>query len=323
MAEAKVSVIVPVYKAENYLKKCVNSLLNQTYKNLEIILVDDGSPDACPEICEAYAKKDSRVKVLHQENRGASAAKNAALEIACGDYMGFADSDDWAARDMFQNLVGLAQKYNAEIVMCNSRMLINGKEKLSEIKLPFQEGVLKPEEAMENILSDGGYCGYMCNKLYSAKFFKGENPLRFDENIFYCEDLLLNIKSMLRAKKIAYTKQAEYYYLYRTDSISHGFSPKTLTILKALKQIAEITPPKISGLARALYADHALNFCCHAMAKNYKTAFLVLGGEYKKSRADFERYKSHFSKPHRIRAQLAGLNLKLACRMWNYAKRMR
>ncbi|MBQ4243839.1 MAG: glycosyltransferase, partial [Clostridia bacterium] len=99
-----ISVIVPVYKTEKYLDRCVNSIVNQTYKNLEIILVDDGSPDRCPELCDRWAEKDNRIKVIHQENGGMSAARNAGLRIAKGDYIGFVDSDDWIDNDMYEYL---------------------------------------------------------------------------------------------------------------------------------------------------------------------------------------------------------------------------
>lgn len=115
MESKLISVIVPVYNVEKYLSKCIDSILAQTYKNLEIILVDDGSPDNCPKICDEYAKKDNRIKVIHKENGGLSAARNVALDIAKGEYIGFVDSDDFIAEDMYEVLYNLAEKYNAEI----------------------------------------------------------------------------------------------------------------------------------------------------------------------------------------------------------------
>lgn len=99
-----ISVIVPIYKVELYLRKCINSILAQTYQNLEVILVDDGSPDQCGIICDEYAKSDSRVRVIHQENSGVASARNAGLQAAQGDYIGFVDSDDWIAPDMYDCL---------------------------------------------------------------------------------------------------------------------------------------------------------------------------------------------------------------------------
>ena len=109
------SVIVPVYKVEPFLKRCVDSIIHQTYKNLEIILVDDGSPDNCGAICDEYANKDDRIKVIHKENGGQSSARNVGIAIAKGDYIAFVDSDDWIDSDMYETLIGLAEKYDADI----------------------------------------------------------------------------------------------------------------------------------------------------------------------------------------------------------------
>ena len=113
----KISVIIPVYKVEKYLDKCVESIVNQTYKNLEIILVDDGSPDNCPAMCDEWAEKDERIRVIHKENGGVSSARNAALEVATGDYIGFVDSDDWIELDMYEYLVSLILDNDAQIAI--------------------------------------------------------------------------------------------------------------------------------------------------------------------------------------------------------------
>ena len=117
--EPKISVIVPVYKVEPYLRKCLDSIINQTYRNLQIILVDDGSPDNCGAICDEYASKDSRIEVIHQENGGVSAARNAGLKLAAGDYIGWVDSDDWIEPDMYAYMLENMQKYEADIAVCS------------------------------------------------------------------------------------------------------------------------------------------------------------------------------------------------------------
>ena len=114
-----ISVIVPVYKVEPYLKQCVDSIINQTYKNLEIILVDDGSTDNCGKICDEYASKDNRIKVLHIENGGPAVARNAGLDIATGKYIGYVDSDDYIEPDMYETLYNAMIKTNAGLVVCN------------------------------------------------------------------------------------------------------------------------------------------------------------------------------------------------------------
>ena len=113
-----ISVIIPVYKVELYLRECIDSVLAQTYQNLEVILVDDGSPDQCGSICEQYAEKDNRVCVIHKENGGLSDARNAGIDVAKGEYIGFVDSDDWVAPDMYECLYKASVEYNAEFVVC-------------------------------------------------------------------------------------------------------------------------------------------------------------------------------------------------------------
>ena len=110
-----ISIIVPIYNVEKYLKKCIDSIINQTYKNLEIILVDDGSPDNCGKICDEYAKKDNRIKVIHKENGGVSSARNVGVENATGEYIGFVDSDDYIEKDMYEVLINNLKKENADI----------------------------------------------------------------------------------------------------------------------------------------------------------------------------------------------------------------
>ena len=117
MSNIMISVIVPVYKVEPYLHKCLDSILSQTYQNLEIILVDDGSPDRCGAICDEYAQKDPRVKVIHKENGGIATARNAGMRIAAGDYWMFVDSDDWLEADAISNLYQLLAEYNADLAI--------------------------------------------------------------------------------------------------------------------------------------------------------------------------------------------------------------
>lgn len=114
--ENLISVIVPIYNVEPYIHRCIDSILAQTYKQMQIILVDDGSPDRCGEICDEYSKKDSRIIVIHQENEGLSGARNTRLLFAKGDYIAFVDSDDWVHPKMYETLIGLSKKYNLDIV---------------------------------------------------------------------------------------------------------------------------------------------------------------------------------------------------------------
>jgi len=119
----KISIIVPIYNSEKYLRKCINSLLCQSYSNLEIILVNDGSKDKSGEICEEYALLDSRIKVIHTENCGQASARNTGLTVAKGEYIGFVDSDDWVDNDMYETLINMIGKYDADIAECGFRLV--------------------------------------------------------------------------------------------------------------------------------------------------------------------------------------------------------
>lgn len=121
--EPIISIIVPVYKVENYLQKCIDSILAQTFRDFELILVDDGSPDRCPELCDAAAEKDSRIRVIHQKNGGLSAARNAGLDAARGGWIAFVDSDDAIEPEMYEALHDSAVKENADVAVCNFQLL--------------------------------------------------------------------------------------------------------------------------------------------------------------------------------------------------------
>ena len=127
--EELISVIVPIYKVEHYLPKCIDSIIHQTYQNLEIILVDDGSPDNCPEICDEYAKRDKRIKVVHQENGGLSAARNSGVEMANGEFLCFVDSDDYIHPKMYEILYKNLKKFKADISICDYNVVFENQNK--------------------------------------------------------------------------------------------------------------------------------------------------------------------------------------------------
>ena len=147
----KISVIVPVYKAEKFLATCIESILNQTYCNLEIILVDDGSPDSCGKICEKYALSDSRVKVVHQKNAGVAAARNVGLDLAEGDYVTFVDSDDYIQPQMYEKMIRCAEHNHCDLVMCDCIRYIRMEEKLFILKI-FVAGYMRRNNCIKNII---------------------------------------------------------------------------------------------------------------------------------------------------------------------------
>lgn len=209
-----ISIIIPVYKAEPYLKKCVDSIINQTYTNLEIILVDDGSPDGCPQICDEYAAKDNRIKVIHKENGGVSKARNAALDIATGKYIGFIDSDDWAEPKMFEVLYDVLSLSNADI----SIISYTTNDTVSGDEAPCEVQILSPLEARIEMHKGNKFGGYMWTKLVKRELFEG---IRFPENITIYEDLAFSGSLFERCQKVAYMPYKGYHYIQRETSELH------------------------------------------------------------------------------------------------------
>ena len=158
MNNPKISIIVPVYNGEDYLEKCVDSIVDQTEKNIEIILVDNGSEDRSPKICDAYAEKDNRIKVIHQPNNGVSFARNSGIEVAKGDFIGFVDADDWIDSEMFERLIALAEQNTADVVMCDATTVYsNGKTQADTIAQLSKSTVLaKPDFSPALLLEMAG-----------------------------------------------------------------------------------------------------------------------------------------------------------------------
>ena len=198
------SVIVPVYRVETYLRKCLDSLVNQTYANLEIILVDDGSPDNCGAICDEYASRDSRITVIHQENRGLSGARNTGLDKATGEFVAFVDSDDYLELSMYEQLMDAAVENGADIVVGDFYTILeSGTVRRYS---PIQNGM--PLEKVQELILEDRLPSYVWNKIYRRKLFAG---IRY-EPIRGFEDLQITPRLFQRAKKVAFVPEAGYYY---------------------------------------------------------------------------------------------------------------
>ena len=209
-----VSVVVPIYNVEKYLDKCVRSILAQTYEDLEIILVDDGSPDKCGEMCDIYAKQEKRIKVLHKENGGLSDARNAGAEIATGKYLLFVDSDDFIEKDLVQRTVECAEKCQSDMVLFDyKRLEPDGTIEICSMSgIPEKQNFSLEEYPQVMIESISAW-----NKLFLRKFFI-ESKVRFPVGYHY-EDLGSSPKYLLAAKRISYVRQPFYNYLIREGSI--------------------------------------------------------------------------------------------------------
>lgn len=209
-SQPKISVIVPVYKTEGLLDRCVESIVGQTYKNLEIILVDDGSPDNCPAMCDEWGEKDSRIRVIHKENGGVSSARNAALDIATGDYIGFVDSDDWIEPEMYSSLIQKISESGKNIALCSYYAVEISGERY-ECRCVVDKEVLDKDDYFRFIVL-GGDGGYIWNRLYDADILK---EVRFDEDIWYSEDLLFNFKTAQKSNGAAILDKIEYNYVQK------------------------------------------------------------------------------------------------------------
>lgn len=230
-----ISVVVPIYKVERYLNACVDSIVNQTYSNLEIILVDDGSPDRCPKICDEYAKQDNRIRVIHQENGGLSAARNAGIDIASGVFLTFIDSDDFIARDYVERLYKGIVDFHADISIASFCTFTKVDElEIQSNELPFVEitrdecfrryGSLNAELSMPFISA--------CNKLYKKDLFA---LIRFPIGKLY-EDAFSTYKLLDKAKKVVFTPSKLYFYRMNPQSIlGQSFREKHLEMVEAFR----------------------------------------------------------------------------------------
>ncbi len=221
--KALISVIIPVYKVEKYLEKCIQSVINQTYENLQIILVDDGSPDNCGKICDEYAKKDHRIEVIHKSNGGLSDARNKGLEIAKGEYIGFVDSDDYIEADMYEVLYNLLKQYNADVSICNFYTVSQGKISIKNADNGINE--YNRIEILKEILLDKNIQSYAWNKLYKKELF---DEIKYPIGKKY-EDIGTTFFLLEKCNKVVVTGKSEYYYINRQDSIVNNVTETTIT----------------------------------------------------------------------------------------------
>ena len=212
--EYLISVIVPVYKVEKYLDKCITSIVNQTYKNLEIILVDDGSPDACPQKCDEWAENDSRIKVIHKDNGGLSSARNAALEIVQGDYISFVDSDDYIALDLYEKIVNLLKKDLFDIIVFDGNR-IDSNGKIFSSTENIKEGVVNSEFALSELLKSN-INSYVWDKIFKKQLFE---DIKFPINRKW-EDVATLYKVFMKTNAIYCYPEKMYFYLKRSESIT-------------------------------------------------------------------------------------------------------
>ncbi len=263
-----ISVIVPIYKVEEFLDECVQSIVSQTYTNLEIILVDDGSPDRCPEMCDAWAAKDSRIKVIHKPNGGLSDARNAGLDIARGDYISFIDSDDWVDSSMLETMLRHIQKENASICACGILACYPDRS----APLNIRPIVGNPEQIFSLLYDNSAYPVAACNKLYRKSCWE---HLRFPVGKI-CEDAFTTYKLIHNADKIVQITDALYFYRIRENSImTASFSKKRMDEEEVWRCNYEFVAehyPKLQKNAFDFYLQK-VNVLIHAISHEQRAEF--------------------------------------------------
>ena len=268
MNQGLVSIIVPVYKAEKYIHQCIDSLLAQTYKNIEVILVDDGSPDHCGKICDEYAAKDCRVKVIHQQNGGVSVARQTGIDHATGEYSIHADPDDWVELNMIEELVAKAVADNVDMVICD----FYRESKSDRIHVCQNLGDdLSASAVLRKILSQQLH-GSCWNKLVNRSRIEG---IGFTpEDLCILEDELYNIRILARKIKVSYLPKALYHYrIDNEDSLCNTISDKSFkSKVNAVSEIESFCLANVAGIAFLDFIPIKRNVLFDALrTKRYET----------------------------------------------------
>ena len=250
-----ISVIVPVYKVEQYLDKCVQSILAQTYKQFEVILVDDGSPDSCPQICDRYAKKDKRVRVLHKDNGGLSDARNEGTKIAEGDYVTYVDSDDYISKDYLATLSELLKKYKADIAVTGIEVF--DENDYPKCKKKGIEYVYSGKSALEKMLYQNTLDTSACAMLLPIKIAL-DNPFPVG---MYHEDEFTTYKYYSAVNRVVVTTRQQYYYLQRKGSIMHVFGKASIDELDAADNLVNFCRENYPDLIKAAESKKFSDYC--------------------------------------------------------------
>lgn len=298
----KISVIIPVYNAEKYLEKCVNSLLKQTYGDLEIILIDDGSKDGSGALMDGYAEKDERVTVVHKENGGVSSARNLGLQKARGEYIAFIDADDYVANDYFEVLYSEALSSGADIVCCDCEWIVDGK-KYDEVKMVSKRRIVteKSDYYFDVATQDEFYNRVVWGKIIKAEFAK---KFSFEKDIKYGEDTLYMFNILSLSPKCLLTEYVGYYYIQNTNGamlVAGDCNPLVKIQQLASYRYLFLTCDDVTEKARAAIIDLYAHMILGAVVvcfrqktkecyKKYKPQLLSCANEVKPYKKYVQRY---------------------------------
>lgn len=289
----KISVIVPVYNTENYVERCIRSILAQTYENLEIICVDDGSTDKSGTILDGISKEDNRLRVIHNGRSGVGISRNIAMQEATGDYYGFVDSDDYIASDMYLRLLSAIEENNVDIVTCSYYLDYDGKIEITKNRREVSAFPMKMDKFLQYVWERDIYKGvanYLWTKLYRKNLIKdekGELINRFESG-FSGTDIVFNARVCICAKSILYVDMPLYYYTQRKDSIVHNSLTQlnTLSWVKAYEQILDIyyeqgVQKNIIEMVQRMYVYRCGRVLEEAIKQNDKDKIITLRNKIK------------------------------------------
>jgi len=262
----KISIIIPVYNVETYLAKCIDSILAQTFTDFECILINDGSTDNSGKLCDQYAKKDNRIIVIHQENSGPSSARNAGLDTAKGEWIGFVDSDDWCDIDMFSKLYENSIKNNADISSCGWKRI---NQNSIETCIQDKEYIYNSYEAINAMFSNKYFTGYIWNKLIKAQYFSKYN-IRFDINIIPFEETLVLYKILKHIEKAVYLPIPYYNYVINPNSITNKSHLAWITALPAFEKMSSLETNKIIKQKILLKKIEMVSSVCYTEITNHR-----------------------------------------------------
>lgn len=316
MEQNLISVIIPIYKVEKYLRKCIDSVMAQAYKNIEIILVDDGSPDGCGLICDEYAQKDSRIKVIHKENGGLSDARNAGLDIASGEYVMFVDSDDYISEKMCDKLYWALTENNADVSVCNFLHVDEDGREIAEMNndMLIEDEVLSGREILENRLINNWHWVISWNKLYKRTLF---DNVRFKVGKQHEDEFIIH-EILSQCERVAGVSDAMYYYVQRGDSImGKGFTVKKLDAAEAFFNRAELF------ISLGFSAEATYSVILFAVVEKMYVSFKYLDYRKTENRDRYKRCCEHYGRvvrnfissgiPFRYKAALTAHSVIMRC----------
>ena len=308
-----ISIIVPIYNVGKYLPKCIESILNQTFKNFELILVNDGSTDNSGVVCDDYEKKDTRIKIIHKSNGGVSSARNAGLYVAKGEYIGFVDPDDYIDKNMYEKLYRLCIDNNSDIAICRFNREINGKIQNKESTEEIIE--LNNMEAMNELFKGNLYRFSLCNKLFSKKCF---NDVLFPEGRIH-EDLSTTYKLFANSKKAVYINYCGYIYVRRENSIlTSTYNEKRLQAFIAWDEIIEFIDKNYYEIIEQVIAtftywcvDNILYILNQVNNSKKKNNYLNIIQKYTTKYYIYIKRNNILSRSYKLRIRIFNINYKL------------